>query len=380
MPACIGHTCAPQAVNRAPGNPLSPTRLSATPSALPAWAARLQNPFATKPANQRVSIGPLTSAPIGFGTWSWGNQFLWGYSQEDDEEIREVFNLLVSKGVNLFDTADSYGTGRLNGQSEKLLGKFIREYPGSAKERDGVLVATKLAAYPWRVFSGQFVQACRGSLKRMGKESLAIGQLHWSTANYAPPQERALWDGLAAMYDQGLVEAVGVSNYGPKQLAKIHAYLTKLGVPLASVQVQFSLLSKGKDQMATKAACEDLGLRLIAYSPLALGMLTGRYDAQGSLPKGPRGLLFRQILPGAQPLLQTLKEVADGRGRSMSQVAINWCMCQGAIPIPGARSLSQARDNLGALDFRLSSAEVDALSQAADGVPRPMIQNIFQTS
>lgn len=115
---------------------------------------------------RKVSLGPLQSAPMGLGTWSWGNQILWGYSAEDDAEIQEVFNLVVSKGINIFDTADSYGTGRLNGQSEKLLGKFLQEYPGGRQQRKDVLIATKLAAYPWRIFPGQFVKACRSICSR----------------------------------------------------------------------------------------------------------------------------------------------------------------------------------------------------------------------
>ena len=77
-------------------------------------------------------MGPLSVSPMGFGTWAWGNQFLWGYQQSMDNELQQVFNLAVENGVNLFDTADSYGTGRLNGQSEKLLGRFIREFQGSS--------------------------------------------------------------------------------------------------------------------------------------------------------------------------------------------------------------------------------------------------------
>lgn len=76
-------------------------------------------------------MGPLTVSPMGFGTWAWGNQLLWGYQESMDEELQRTFNLAVENGINLFDTADSYGTGKLNGQSEKLLGKFIREYQGS---------------------------------------------------------------------------------------------------------------------------------------------------------------------------------------------------------------------------------------------------------
>eukprot|EP00850_Spirogloea_muscicola_P002789 SM000011S18967 [mRNA] locus=s11:142589:145246:+ [translate_table: standard] len=315
---------------------------------------------------------------MGLGTWSWGNQLLWGYSTAMDGELQAAFDAAVAAGVNLFDTADSYGTGRLNGRAELLLGRFIREYPGSERVRERVRVATKFAAYPWRLTTAQMVAACRGSLRRLGADKLAVGQLHWSAAKYAPLQERVLWDGLVAMYEQGLVEEVGVSNYGPKQMLKIHDYLRARGVPLASAQVQFSLISRGPEQMDVKAICDDLGIRLISYSPLGLGMLTGKYVGD-QLPKGPRSLLFRQILPGLRPLLQTMQEIAVARGKSVPQVALNWCMRKGTIPIPGAKSLEQVKDNLGALGWRLNSGEVAALDDAADQIPRGMIQNIFQT-
>lgn len=327
-------------------------------------------------------MGPFKVSPLGMGTWAWGNKLLWDYSTDKDAELQQVFNLVVSSGINVFDTADSYGTGKLNGRSEQLLGQFIKEYPGSDRVRDNVKIATKLAAYPWRLAPSQWVSACRASLKRLGADKVALGQLHWSTANYAPLQERLMWDGLVAIYEAGLVDAIGLSNYGPKQLQAIHKYLSKRGVPLASVQVQYSLLSRGPAQEDVKAACDDLGLALIAYSPLALGLLTGKYslDDPKSLPGGPRGLLFKQILPGLDPLLGTLEEVAAGRRKTMSQVAINWAMCKGAVPIPGAKDLTQAKDNLGALGWRLNAGEMAALEAAADKVPRKMQQNVFQTS
>lgn len=79
----------------------------------------------------QVKMGPLTVSPMGFGTWAWGNQLLWGYEESMDSQLQDTFNLALDNGINLFDTADSYGTGRLNGQSEKLLGKFIREFQGA---------------------------------------------------------------------------------------------------------------------------------------------------------------------------------------------------------------------------------------------------------
>ncbi|PQP95172.1 pyridoxal reductase chloroplastic isoform X2 [Prunus yedoensis var. nudiflora] len=261
---------------------------------------------------EKVKVGPLSVSPMGFGTWAWGNQLLWGYQESMDNELQQSFNLAVDNGINLFDTADSYGTGRLNGKSEKLLGKFIREYQGQKRLQKDIVIATKFAAYPWRLTPGQFLNACNASIDRMQIEQIGIGQLHWSTANYAPLQEKALWDGLVAMHDKGLVRAVGVSNYGPKQLVKIYDYLKARGVPLCTAQVQFSLLSVGEDQLEIKNICDSLGIRLIAYSPLGLGMLTGKYTPS-NLPRGPRAFLFRQILPGLDPLLSALEEIAQKR-------------------------------------------------------------------
>ncbi|GAB2265016.1 Pyridoxine 4-dehydrogenase [Dionaea muscipula] len=327
---------------------------------------------------EKVKLGPLSVSPIGVGTWAWGNKLLWGYQESMDSELQQVFNLAVDKGVNLFDTADSYGTGRLNGQSEKLLGNFIGDYKGQKRVHDNIVVATKFAAYPWRLTPGQFVAACKSSLDRLQIEQIGIGQLHWSTAKYAPLQEKALWDGLVAMYEKGLVRAVGVSNYGPKQLVKIYYYLSNRGVPLCSAQVQFSLLSMGDDQMEIKNVCDSLGIQLIAYSPLGLGMLTGKYTAE-NLPSGPRGLLFRQILPGLEPLLFSLREIARRRRKTVPQVAINWCICKGTIPIPGVKTIAQAQENFGALGWRLSPDELLQLESAARSSPKKMIQNIFQT-
>lgn len=327
---------------------------------------------------ESVTVGPLSVSPMGLGTWAWGNKFLWGYDESMDNELQAVFNLTVNTGLNLFDTADSYGTGRLNGRSELLLGNFIRDYSGSERRRRNINIATKFAAYPWRLTPRQLVLACKASLRRLQCEQLAIGQLHWSTANYAPFQEQALWNGLVAMYEEGLVRAVGVSNYGPRQLERVHEYLERKGVPLSTAQVQFSLISNGPEQLEVKDICQSLGIRLIAYSPLGLGMLTGKYSPT-NLPKGPRGVLFGQILPGLEPLVKVLNLISERRGKTMSQVALNWCICKGTIPIPGVKTLRQAQDNLGALGWRLSNEEVSQLDTASQQISRAMIQNIFQT-
>ncbi|KAK9276857.1 hypothetical protein L1049_006394 [Liquidambar formosana] len=146
---------------------------------------------------EKVKMGPLTVSPMGFGTWAWGNQLLWGYQESMDTDLQRTFNLAVENGINLFDTADSYGTGRLNGQSEKLLGRFVREFEGQKRVRDNILIATKFAAYPWRLTPGQFdcLQVLSGSeqIEQIGRaialvncklRSFAgVGSLGWFSGN-----------------------------------------------------------------------------------------------------------------------------------------------------------------------------------------------------
>jgi pyridoxine 4-dehydrogenase len=319
----------------------------------------------------------LSLPTMGCGTWAWGNQLLWGYDQSMDDQLQQVFNLCVNNGVTLFDTGDSYGTGKLNGRSESLLGKFSKEYQGI--NQDHICIATKLAAYPWRWTRKSIISACNASAQRLGK-NVDLVQMHWSTANYAPWQEVGLLDGLGDLYEQGLVKGVGLSNYGTKRLLWVHKRFQERGIPIKTLQVQYSLLSTYPvTELGLKEVCDDLGIKLIAYSPLALGLLTGKFEENGKFPKGVRGFLFKQILPGIQGVLGTLKEIAEQRNKTMSQVAINWCICKGAIPIPGAKNLEQAQQNIAALGWFLSDGEVAELDRAAANSEKKMVQNIFQT-
>ncbi|MBD2256996.1 aldo/keto reductase [Pseudanabaena sp. FACHB-2040] len=314
---------------------------------------------------------------MGCGTWAWGNRLLWGYDPSMDQELQAVFNRCVSGGVTLFDTGDSYGTGRLNGRSESLLGQFAKDYAGSNQER--LCIATKLAAYPWRLTRGAMVKAGKASAERLGRP-VDLVQMHWSTANYAPWQENALLDGLGDLYEQGLVKGVGLSNFGPKRLRLAHQRLAARGVPIATLQVQYSLLSTYPvTDLRLDKVCDELGIRLIAYSPLGLGLLTGKYAVGGTLPKGLRGLVFRQLLPGIQPLLEGMNAIATRRDKTPAQIALNWCICKGTIPIPGAKTVQQAEQNLGALGWQLDEGEVAELDRLAARSDKKMVQNIFQS-
>lgn len=321
------------------------------------------------------STKELILPQMGCGTWAWGNRLLWGYDQSMDRQLQEVFDLCVSNGVTLFDTGDSYGTGKLNGQSEKLLGKFEREYQGINKER--ICLATKLAAYPWRLTPKSMVKAGLASIERMGRVDLA--QMHWSTANYFPWQEWQLLDGLADLYEQGLIKGVGLSNYGTKRLRQVHQKFSDRHIPIATLQVQYSLLSTYPvTELGLKDTCDELGIKLIAYSPLCLGILTGKYNDPSTYPKGLRGILFKRLVPEAKPLLDCLSAIAQSRHKTMAQVAINWCIAKGAMPIPGAKNIKQAQDNIATKDWLLDAGEIAELDRAAK-IAQAMVQNIFQS-
>lgn len=225
----------------------------------------------------------VTFPEMGCGTWAWGNKLLWGYDASMDGELRQVFNDCVKAGITFFDTGDSYGTGRLQGQSEKLLGQFAKAYQG--ENQDKICLATKLAPYPWRLTPQSMVKAGLESGDRL-QRPIDLVQLHWSTANYAPWQERQLLNGLVKLCQQGQAKALGLSNFGPKRLQKAYDFCQDQGIKIASLQVQYSLLSTYPvTALGLKEMCDHLGIKLIAYSPLTLGLLTGKYSPKGHFPK-----------------------------------------------------------------------------------------------
>lgn len=330
-----------------------------------------------------MTIAASTASPaiawpeMGCGTWAWGNRLLWGYEPEMDAELQQVFNYCVNAGVTLFDTGDSYGTGKLQGRSEQLLGQFHQAHTGPNQAQ--ICLATKLAPYPWRLTRGAMIKAAEASAQRFGRP-IDLVQMHWPTANYAPWQEGPLLDGLAELYRQGQVKGVGLSNYGPKRLRWAHQRFAERGVPIVSLQVQYSLLSTTPvTQLGVKDACDELGIQLIAYSPLALGLLTGKYSLDNLPPKGIRRWGAKEMLPQIGPLLACLSAIAQERYKTVAQVALNWCICKGAIPIPGAKTLAQAQDNVRAAGWRLTSGEVEELDRLSARLGKQLVQNPFQT-
>jgi pyridoxine 4-dehydrogenase len=320
------------------------------------------------------------SPAIGVGTWAWGNQFLWGYAPEQDQGLQGCFQRAVERGLHFFDTADSYGTGRWNGRSEWLLGQFVAALP--PPRRQELCVATKLAPFPWRLGRHGFDRALQASRGRL-QGKLDRVQLHWSTARYAPWQEGPLLQGLADQVLSGVVSELGVSNVGPARLRRFQADLAARGLPLRSLQVQLSLLAPEPIRPGGLVdVCRELGVELIAYSPLALGLLTRMPGAEPPLPTGPRRWLFRRLWPELQPLLEALAAIAARRDASPAAVALNWCRAHGAMPIAGLRTVAQADTAADALAWSLEVAEREQLDQLALALPTGarMPANPFQSA
>ncbi len=303
----------------------------------------------------------LDGQVLGVGTWAWGDRLVWGYGRGYSEaDIRQAFDTSVAAGIKLFDTAEVYGQGR----SEELLGEFIR----SSEQK--LIVATKFMPFPWRLSRRSLLRALRGSLKRLGVAQVDLYQIHQPL----PPINVETW--MAAMTEAvhaGLVREVGVSNYDQSWMQRAIDSLAREGIRLASNQVEYSLANRKVEKNGLLKKCQELGVKLIAYSPLGMGLLTGKYTVDNP-PQGIRAGVYnynRQAIVRMEPLMTLMKRIgSDHAGKTPAQVAINWVICKGALPIPGAKSLEQAEQNAGAADWRLTEEEVAALDEAADRIEK----------
>lgn len=310
-------------------------------------------------ANRVFHLGPGGPAirPPGIGLWAWGSRSVWGYGRGyTDSDLRTAFEISVNRGIRFFDTAEIYGGGR----SEKLLGEFVR----AAQARDDVLIATKFFPYPWRLRREAVVRALRKSLKRLGVERADLYQIHWPSP-LMPVETMA--NGLADAVEAGLTRTVGVSNFNLKQMQRAMDVLSKRNVALASNQVEYSLIHRQPEAEGLLAFCHEIDALLIAYSPLGMGTLTGKYTPDNP-PSGVRGRQYSPVfLRQLQPLIATMRAIGEGHGgRSPTQVALNWVIAKGAFPIPGAKNARQADDNAATAGWALTKDEVTALDVASD--------------
>jgi len=365
-----------------------------------------------------TSLGTMTVPKIAVGTISW--------TKNDKEELKAVVQHSIDSGVGLFDTAERYGASGAEvalglgwGACETELGSYVREalehrqqykHPRNADPLPPV-VATKFTPSPWRTTAESVVEACEKSRERLGVDSIDLYQIHMPDIVHplaklglkAEFKDEIYWEGLAQCWHKGLVKNCGVSNYGPSLLKRCHAFLAARGVPLASNQINYSLLYRngganggvgaGKGLEGAQAAVDTgtlLGVRTLAYFPLAMGLLTGKYhdvlerDQGGQQQQqqqqhrpaitpashNRRSALeekeLRSYVEATNPLLRVMAAIGEQHGAGPTQVALNWVVSKGAVPVVGCRTLAHVEGAAKCLDWSLTRDEVELLEQAAD--------------
>ena len=317
--------------------------------------------------------------PLGVGTWAWGDRSTWGMGGYDsaltEDTIAEAWDASVTAGVTFFDTAEVYGKG----ESERIIGRLLaRSLAGGERPtpgRDDVVLATKFMPSPWKLHvTDALLSAIRASCDRLGVDAVDLYQIHGpiSLRGHA-----ALADALAAALAEGRTKAVGVSNYSEKEMRSIDAELRERGARLATNQIEFSLLRRVPETKGLIAACRELGVVPLAYSPIGQGRLTGKYSAANP-PPGRRGF-SNHPMEDVDRVVAELRRIGVEHGdRTPSQVALNWLMAKGAVPIPGAKNRAQAEENAGALGWRLTDDEVAALDAVALDEKRSLQNRIWQ--
>lgn len=301
----------------------------------------------------------FSNIELGIGTWAWGDRLYWGYGKEyAEKEVRAAFDTCIGNGIRFFDTAEVYGQGK----SESLLGKFIKDIDAP------ITIASKLMPFPWRLTRISFTKALKNSLQRLSVEKIHLLQLHMPL----PPLKIESWMGfMVDAKEKGLIDAIGVSNFNYSQMHRAYEFLAKRGINLASNQIEYSLINREIEKNGMLKTCQEMGIVCIAYSPIGMGVLSGKYSAENQM-QGMRASRFaRSDLIRLKPLIDLLKKIgADYGGKSASQIAINWVRAKGALPIPGVKNIRQAEQNSSVLSWSLTAEEVERLDEMSNKVEK----------
>jgi aryl-alcohol dehydrogenase-like predicted oxidoreductase len=314
---------------------------------------------------RRLGDSDLMVSPVGLGCWQFSkSRGLSGsyWAALDDGEIERILAAALAGGINWFDTAEVYGRG----ESEKALAKGLRALGKSPGE---VVIADKW--HPVLRRAATIPETIGTRLANLSPFPIDLYQVHnpLSVSSIA-----AQMKALAVLVEAGKVRAVGVSNFSRRQMEKAHGALRELGLPLVSNQVRYSLLDRRIETNGILAAAKDLGISIIAYSPLAQGLLSGKFHDDPRLARKHGG--FRRFMPAFRPgglaksraVVEALHRIASKYGATPSQVAINWLIGspgQTVVAIPGASRAAQVEDFAAAKAFALTDEGRDELDRVS---------------
>lgn len=297
---------------------------------------------------------------LGLGCWSFGGQEGDYWGPQDDREAAEIVARALDSGVNYFDTAEGYNEGR----SEAALGRAL------AGRRREAIIGTKIS--PQNTAPQTLRQHCEASLRRLGTDAIDIYMVHWPITDHSVAEAFAT---LADLRAEGKIRAIGLSNFGPRQLQEAVA----TGAPLEVNQLGYSLLNRAIE-FEILPACQQYGIGVAAYMPLMQGLLSGRWRNADEIPPVRRRTRHfsgarppaRHGEPGAEAevfaALAGIAELADACQMPMTDLALAWVAAQPAVTtvIVGTRTVAQLAESLRGVGQSLTPevlAELDRLTQ-----------------
>ncbi|MGA2502636.1 MAG: aldo/keto reductase [Anaerolineales bacterium] len=273
------------------------------------------------------------------------------------ENKNAIIKAALDGGINWFDTAEMYGAG----MSEQSLATGLQ----AAGKADGdVIITTK-----WQPFlrtAGNIPHSINERLHFLNGYSIGNYMVHQPYSFSSPEAEM---NAMADLVEAGKIRSVGVSNFNPARMRRAHAALAKRGLPLAVNQMRYSLLSREIETNGVLDTARELGVTIIAYTPVARGLLTGKYHKDPALLErmsGWRKASMKRNLERTRPLINTMEEIASTHGATVAQVALNWLINfkgEIVVTIPGATKVRQAEENAGAMKFRLTDDEIKWLDE-----------------
>ncbi len=312
---------------------------------------------------RRLGRTDIEVAPIGLGCWQFseGHGRVGGYWPAlPQETVNAIVAASLRGGIDWFDTAEAYGRGR----SERALSRALQ---AAGKTSGEVVVATKW--FPLGRTARSIRETIGERTAALAPYRIALHQVHhWAGLSSIEEEMRAMADLVA----QGRIRSVGVSNFGARRMRRAHAALASRGLPLASNQVRYSLLDRSVERSGVLEAARALGVTLIAYSPLAQGLLSGKFHDDPSLVRrapGPRKWMRafgEKGLARSRPLVDELRAIAAAHGATPSQVALSWVTSfhgDAIVAIPGATRLGHVEENVGAMRLALSDLEARRLDE-----------------
>jgi len=279
------------------------------------------------------------------------------FPEISQETMDGILRTALDGGINWFDTAEIYGRGR----SEQGLANALR---AAEKKDDEVIVATKW--FPMFRTARNISRTIDDRIRFLDGYSIDLYMVHQPWGFSSPEAEM---DAMADLVDVGKIRSVGVSNFNAEQMRRAHAALQKRGLPLAANQMQYSLLHRKIETNGVLAAAKELGITITAWSPLASGLLTGKFHKDPEIlnrtPFGRRMRLRREI-ERSRPLILALEEIASKHDATPAQIALNWLIHfqgEAVVAIPGASKVKQAEENAGVMNFRLTHEEMTKLDE-----------------